>query len=78
MREIERQASEAWRATPCEVPAVQAMASEEYKAVAAYDFLTVHIPLQANDQGGSEVVNTQPRRNPRPKRKRIPHSGGTR
>ncbi|KAI0247747.1 beta-lactamase-like protein [Lactifluus subvellereus] len=80
MREIERQASEAWRGTPCEVPGVQAMASEEYKAVAAYDFLTTQIPLQANDQGGSEVVNTQSRRNSRPtrKRKRNPHSDGTR
>jgi hypothetical protein len=60
VREIERQASEAWRATPCEVPGVEAMAKEEYKAVAAYDFLTVQIPLQNRDQGGSGVVNMQP------------------
>jgi hypothetical protein len=78
MREIERQASEAWRATPCEVPGVQAMAEEEYKVVAAYDFLTVQIPRQDNDQGGSEVVNTQPMHsNPR-KRKRKARSDGTR
>jgi hypothetical protein len=70
MREIERQASEAWRATPCEVPGVEAMVEEEYKAVVAYDFLTVQIPLQTRDQGGSGVVNTQPTMHSHPQKRK--------
>jgi hypothetical protein len=46
MREIERQATEAWIATPCEVlggPELAAMvgAPETRKAVAAHDFMVV-------------------------------------
>ena len=63
IREIERQASEAWRATPCEVPAGETEGAafvaeaaeagvEERNAVAAYDFLTVQIPLQSDGRGG--------------------------
>jgi ribonuclease Z len=68
IREIERQASEAWRATPCELPVelgteattMAKVADEnECNAVAAYDFLTVQIPTQStvdnnssNNQGG--------------------------
>ena len=49
---------------------------DEFKAMAAYDFLTVQIPTQSttdnrNNQG-------QPSRSYAPKRKRGPHSGGTR
>lgn len=97
IREIERQASEAWRATPCELPvelgaeaATMARVADENecKAVAAYDFLTVQIPIQStadnnssNNQGGgtgSQVRSRQPSRGYAPKRKRGPHSGGTR
>jgi hypothetical protein len=90
MREIERQASEAWGATPCEVPvelgaAAMAMATDEHacKAVAAYDYLTVQIPsqLDTNHQGGetqSQVARRQPSGSSAPKRRRGPHSGGPR
>jgi len=63
IREIERQASEAWRAAPCEVSAGDAEGAafvaetagagvEERNAVAAYDFLTVQIPFQSDGHGG--------------------------
>jgi hypothetical protein len=81
VREIERQANEAWRAAPCEVPGIQANTAEEYKAVAAYDFLTVHIPLEVinNDQGGSGVINnTQPTGSHPQKRKWKAYSNDTR
>ncbi|KAN0107445.1 Beta-lactamase-like protein [Russula decolorans] len=94
IREIERQASDAWRATPCELPvelgaeaATMAKVADENecKAVAAYDFLTVQIPIQStadsNNQGGgtrSQVPSRQPSRSYAPKWKRGPHSGGTR
>jgi hypothetical protein len=80
IREIERQASEAWRATPCEVP-VDSEAEASAMAVAAYDFLTVQIPVQSADnnennyRGGgtrSQVASRQT------KRRKGPHSGGTR
>jgi ribonuclease Z len=92
IREIERQASEAWRATLCEVPVESgaeavsmAMAADEHecKAVAAYDFLTVQIPIQSaadnndtNHQGGG--TRRQPSRSSPPKRRRGYYSGGTR
>jgi hypothetical protein len=58
----------------------------EYKAVAAYDFLTVQIPVQSdnndnNHQGSgtrSQVASRQPSGSSAPKRRRGPHSGGTR
>ena len=94
VREIERQASEAWRATPCEVPAGEAEGTafvaevaeavvEERNAVAAYDFLTVQIPLQSDGQGGdgNKVASRrQPatRNNNHAKRRRKaqgPHTG---
>jgi hypothetical protein len=97
IREIERQASEAWRATPCELPVelgaeaatMSRVADEnECKAVAAYDFLTVQIPIQStadnnssNNQGGgtgSQVRSRQPSHGYAPKRKRGRHSGGAR
>ncbi len=77
MREIERQASEAWLATPCEVldaeeAAVVVGAAEVRKAIAAHDFMVVQIPLQAqtNDQGGSAGANAQPGRGHPEKRRR--------
>jgi hypothetical protein len=79
VREIERQANEAWRATPCEVPGIQANTAQEYKAVAAYDFLTVHIPHEVNDQSGSGAINnTQPTCSHPQKRKWKAHSNDTR
>ena len=89
---MERQASEAWRATSCELPVelgaeAAAMAKvkdkNECKVVAAYDFLTVQIPTQSNadTQGGrtgSPVPSRQPLRSYAPIRKRGRHSGGTR
>ncbi|KAH9021287.1 beta-lactamase-like protein [Lactarius pseudohatsudake] len=58
MREIERQATEAWLATPCDVFATGesvavAEAAEVRRAVAAHDFMVVRIPLlaQTDDQG---------------------------
>lgn len=63
IREIERQASEAWRTTPCEVLAGEVEGAafvaeaaeagvEGRNAVAAYDFLTVQIPFRSDGQGG--------------------------
>lgn len=91
IREIERQASEAWRATLSEIPVElgqAAMATDEhdYKAVAAYDFFTVQIPTQSDNndnsnQGGgtrSQVASRQTSGSSAPKRRRGPHSGGTR
>jgi hypothetical protein len=92
IREIERQASEAWRATPCEIPVglgaeATTTVDNECNAVAAYDFLAVQIPTQStvdnnssNNQGGgtgSQVPSKQPSRGYAPKRKRG-RSGGTR
>jgi hypothetical protein len=85
IREIERQASEAWRATPCEVPGelgaeasamAMAMAADgcECNAVAAYDFLTVQIPVQSADNN----ENNYPGGSRQTKRRKAPHSGGTR
>jgi len=81
IREIERQASEAWRATPCELPvesgaeaATMAKVADENgcNALAAYDFLTVQIPTQStadnsssNNQGGSGTGSQVPRQPPR-------------
>jgi len=79
MREIERQATEAWRSTPCEVPEGAAATAEERKAVVAYDFLAVQIPLQSSDQsGGNQGPHSrqQTRNNPL-KRKWKGRSGGT-
>jgi hypothetical protein len=91
IREIERQASEVWRTTPCELPvelgaeaATMAKLADENKckAVAAYDFLTVQIPIQSttDNQGGgtSQVPTRRPSRGYGPKWKRGRHSGGTR
>jgi ribonuclease Z len=94
IREIERQASEAWRSTPCELPmelgaeaaTVADVADEnERNAVAAFDFLTVQIPTaddnSSNNQGGrtgSQASNRQQSRGRAPKRKRGPRSDGTR
>ena len=91
IREIERQASEAWRATPCELPmelGAEAADENECNAVAAYDFLTVQIPHQStadnNSRGnqgggtGSRVSSRQPSRGYAPKRKRGPRSDGIR
>jgi hypothetical protein len=93
IREIERQASEVWRATPCELPmelgadAATVTDENECKAVAAYDFLTVQISIQStadnnrsNNQGGgtgSQVPSRQPSRSYAPRWKRGPHSGGS-
>jgi hypothetical protein len=79
IREIERQASEAWRATPCEIPVelgseatTMAKVADEHEcnAVAAYDFLTVQIPSQStadnnssHNQGG-EAGSQVPSRQP--------------
>ncbi|KAH9971277.1 beta-lactamase-like protein [Russula compacta] len=68
MREIERQAIEACRVTPCEVPVPGATTlaekeqgqgqgqgaeeEEDCKVVVAYDFLTVQISLQSNHDQG--------------------------
>ena len=58
IREIERQASEAWRSTLCEVPvdfgteaASMTVGADEHKckAVAAYDFMTVQISAADNN-----------------------------
>jgi hypothetical protein len=83
MREIERQASEAWRTAPCEVPPsgtnstvtvavamaqAEAMAvTEERNAIAAYDFLTVQVLCQPDDQGsgGNQVAGTRRQLGPR-------------
>ncbi|KAI9510726.1 beta-lactamase-like protein [Russula earlei] len=50
IREIERQATEAWRSTPCDVSEEAPASVEGRNAVAAYDFLTVEVPPQPNDQ----------------------------
>ncbi|KAI0259442.1 beta-lactamase-like protein [Gloeopeniophorella convolvens] len=47
MREIERQASEAWRTTPCEIPGLILPEEENRHAIAAYDFLTIHVPADS-------------------------------
>jgi hypothetical protein len=85
MREIERQASEAWFATPCEVLGTEevaaiAGAAEVRRAVAAHDFMVVRIPLQGQggDQGGSAGANAQPGRDRPEKRRRKAHTGGGR
>ncbi|KAI9454463.1 beta-lactamase-like protein [Lactarius psammicola] len=78
MREIERQASDAWLTTPCEVldaeEAAMAVgaATEVRRAVAAHDFMVVQIPLQdqGNDQGGSASANAPPARGHPEKRRR--------
>ena len=78
MREIERQATEAWVATPCEVGGLggtELAAVETRRAVVGYDFLVVRIPLQAQidgDQGGS----AQPGRSRPEKRRKKAHHGG--
>ncbi|KAI0287085.1 hypothetical protein BC826DRAFT_1046870 [Russula brevipes] len=79
IREIERQASEAWRTTPCEVPGDAAPAAEECNAVAAYDFLTVQVPLQSSDSGGGgqTTTNRQPTRHRPQKRRKNAHSDHT-
>jgi hypothetical protein len=76
MREIERQATEAWIATPCEVLSgaeLTAMvgAPETRKAVAAHDFMVVRVQLQneSNEQGGSAGVNAG-RNRPEKRRKK--------
>ena len=82
MREFERQASEAWLATPCEVPGAEVGSAEEIRrAVVAHDFMVVQIPLQdqSSDQGGSAGVNAQPAGRDRPeKRRRKAYTGGGR
>lgn len=83
IREIERQASDAWRATPCEVPAGEAESTafvveaaeaqaEERNAVAAYDFLTVQIPHGQGGDGNQVASRRQPaaRNNNHAKRRR--------
>ncbi|KAI9508988.1 beta-lactamase-like protein [Russula earlei] len=49
IREIERQATEAWQSTPCDFSEEASASVEGRKAKAAYDFLTVQVPLQPND-----------------------------
>ena len=77
MREIERQATEAWIATPCEVGGLygtELAAAETRRAVVGHDFLVVQIPLHAQidgDQGGS----TQPGRTRPEKRRKKAHGG---
>ncbi|KAH9954537.1 beta-lactamase-like protein [Russula dissimulans] len=78
IREIERQATEAWESTPCEIPEGAETTTEGRKALAAYDFLTVQIPLQSSDQsGGNQVLHSrqQMRNNPLKRRRKAP--GGT-
>ncbi|KAF8264557.1 beta-lactamase-like protein [Lactarius quietus] len=82
MREIERQATEAWITTPCEVlggaePATVVEAPEARRAVAAHDFMVVRIPLQGqtDEQGGSAGTNSQPGRNRPEKRRKKAHMG---
>ena len=86
IREIERQASEAWRAAACEVPTGEAEGAafvaeaaeagvEERNAVAAYDFLSVQISLQSDGRGGdgNQVASRRPpaaRNNNHAKRRR--------
>jgi hypothetical protein len=77
MREIERQATEAWIVTPCEVLSDAELAAvveapEARKAIAAHDFMVVRIP-QSNDQGGSAGVNAQPGRSRPEKRRKKAH-----
>lgn len=75
-REIERQANEAWLATPCEVLGAEAAAmmgtAEVRRAVAAHDFMVVQVPLQGqtNDQGGSAGADAQQGRGHPEKRRR--------
>ena len=80
MREIERQASEAWLATPCEVLGAGVVGPvEARRAVAAYDFMVVQIPTQAqnSEQGGSAGPNPHLAGRDRPeKRRRKAHAGG--
>ena len=80
MREIERQATEAWIATPCEVGGLDGTelaataAVETRRAVVGHDFMVVQIPLQSQidgDQGGS----TQPGRTRPEKRRKKAHGG---
>lgn len=80
MREIERQATEAWIATPCEVLSGAELAAvvgapETRKAVAAHDFMVVRIALQneSNEQGGSAGANAQPGRSRPEKRRKKAH-----
>ena len=77
MRELERQATEAWLATPCEVldaepAAVDGTAEAARWAVAAHDFMVVQIPRQAqgDEQGGSAGANAQAGRSRPPKRRK--------
>jgi hypothetical protein len=69
MREIERQATEAWTATPCEIFGSESVG--ERRAVAAHDFMVVQVPLQGqtDEQGGSAGANAQPGRS-RPQKRR--------
>ena len=85
MREIERQASEAWLATPCEVLGAEPAASmvgaaEVRRAIAAHDFMVVRIPLQGQvgDRGGSADANAQPGRDRPEKRRRNAYTRGGR
>ena len=79
MREIERQATEAWLATPCEVldaepAAVDGAAQAARWAVAAHDFMVVQIPrqVQGDDQGGSAGAYVQTgRSHPSKRRKKV-------
>ncbi len=77
MREIERQATEAWLATPCEVIGGPE-ATEARRAVAAHDFMVVKVSQQpqANDQVGVAGTNAQQARGRPEKRRRTNHMGG--
>ncbi|KAH9058070.1 beta-lactamase-like protein [Lactarius vividus] len=80
MREIERQATEAWLATPCDVGesiAVVEAAEEVRRAVAAHDFMVVRIPAlaQTDDQGMSAGTNAQSGRGHPEKRRRKAYTG---
>ncbi|KAH9049782.1 beta-lactamase-like protein [Lactarius deliciosus] len=82
MREIERQATEAWLATPCDVlgpgeSVAVVEAAEVRRAVAAHDFMVVRIPLlaQTDDQGTSAGANAEPGRGHPEKRRRKAHTG---
>ena len=51
---------------------------DEFKAMAAYDFLTVQIPTQSTADNNRSNNQRQPSRSYAPKRKRGPHPDGTR
>lgn len=72
MREIERQATEAWTATPCEIFGSELSGTAARRAVAAYDFMVVQVPLQGqtDEQGGSAGANAQQGGRSRPPKRR--------